>query len=86
MVPKDCCRDALNEVGQSALSLHGDLEQRDRDQTWHVLLTVAPVLVATDDAAARGLDIKSLELGGNFELARDQFMYIASAVHFLCRK
>ena len=32
---KDCqavC-DALNEVGQSALSLHGDLEQRDRDQT-----------------------------------------------------
>ncbi|HGY8412951.1 TPA: helicase-related protein, partial [Escherichia coli] len=25
--------DALNEVGQSALSLHGDLEQRDRDQT-----------------------------------------------------
>ncbi|MBY6252495.1 ATP-dependent RNA helicase [Citrobacter werkmanii] len=32
---KDCqavC-DALNAAGQSALSLHGDLEQRDRDQT-----------------------------------------------------
>ncbi|RCK01091.1 ATP-dependent RNA helicase DbpA, partial [Klebsiella pneumoniae] len=25
--------DALNAAGQSALSLHGDLEQRDRDQT-----------------------------------------------------
>ncbi|WP_373202905.1 ATP-dependent RNA helicase DbpA [Citrobacter amalonaticus] len=75
---KDCqavC-DALNEAGQSALALHGDLEQRDRDQT---LLRFANgsarVLVATD-VAARGLDIKSLELVVNFELAWDPEVHV----------
>ncbi len=60
---KDCqavC-DALNAVGQSALALHGDLEQRDRDQTLVRFANgSARILVATD-VAARGLDIKSLE-------------------------
>lgn len=73
--------DALNAAGQSALSLHGDLEQRDRDQT---LVRFANgsvrVLVATD-VAARGLDIKSTALVVNFELAQDRrCMFTASAV------
>nr|WP_157349153.1 ATP-dependent RNA helicase DbpA [Raoultella sp. 10-1] len=75
---KDCqavC-DALNAAGQSALSLHGDLEQRDRDQT---LIRFANgssrVLVATD-VAARGLDIKSLELVINYELAWDPEVHV----------
>ncbi|MDN8598719.1 ATP-dependent RNA helicase DbpA [Citrobacter sp. S2-9] len=75
---KDCqsvC-DALNAAGQSALALHGDLEQRDRDQT---LVRFANgsvrVLVATD-VAARGLDIKSLELVVNFELAWDPEVHV----------
>ncbi|MBD3698443.1 hypothetical protein IE994_18275 [Enterobacter hormaechei] len=47
--------DALNDAGQSALSLHGDLEQRDRDQTLVRFANgSARVLVATD-VAARGL-------------------------------
>ena len=75
---KDCqavC-DALNEVGQSALSLHGDLEQRDRDQTLVRFANgSARVLVATD-VAARGLDIKSLELVVNFELAWDPEVHV----------
>jgi ATP-independent RNA helicase DbpA len=57
------CRDLvelLQARGVSALALHGDLEQRDRDQ---VLVRFAnrscSVLVATD-VAARGLDIASL--------------------------
>lgn len=68
---KDCqavC-DSLNAAGQSALSLHGDLEQRDRDQTLvRFASRSSRVLVATD-VAARGLDIKSLELVVNYELA-----------------
>lgn len=75
---KDCqavC-DSLNAAGQSALSLHGDLEQRDRDQT---LIRFANgssrVLVATD-VAARGLDIKSLELVINYELAWDPEVHV----------
>ncbi len=38
---------------------------------WYVLLTVAPVYWLRLDVAARGLDIKSLELVVNFELAWD---------------
>ncbi|ELO0856926.1 ATP-dependent RNA helicase DbpA [Citrobacter amalonaticus] len=75
---KDCqavC-DALNESGQSALALHGDLEQRDRDQTLVRFANgSARVLVATD-VAARGLDIKSLELVVNFELAWDPEVHV----------
>jgi ATP-independent RNA helicase DbpA len=57
------CRElveALRARGLAALALHGDLEQRDRDQ---VLVRFAnrscSVLVATD-VAARGLDIAGL--------------------------
>ncbi|EOY5722308.1 ATP-dependent RNA helicase DbpA [Enterobacter cloacae] len=75
---KDCqavC-DALNAAGQSALSLYGDLEQRDRDQTLVRFANgSARVLVATD-VAARGLDIKSLELVVNYELAWDPEVHV----------
>lgn len=59
-----------------ALAIHGDLEQRERDQ---VLVRFAnhscSVLVATD-VAARGLDIKSLQAVINFELPHDADIYI----------
>ncbi len=58
----------LYEEGFDALSLHGDLEQIDRDE--HLLLFAngsAQILVATD-LAARGLDIKDVELVINYEL------------------
>lgn len=59
-----------------ALALHGDLEQRERDQ---VLVRFAnkscSVLVATD-VAARGLDIKSLEVVINYELPHDPEDYV----------
>ncbi len=58
------------------MSLHGDLEQRDRDQTLVRFANgSARVLVATD-VAARGLDIKSLELVVNFELAWDPEVHV----------
>jgi len=61
----------LGERGFSALPLHGDLEQRERDS---VLVRFGnqscSILVATD-VAARGLDIESLPLVINAEPARD---------------
>ena len=59
-----------------ALAIHGGLEQRERDQ---VLVRFAnnscSVLVATD-VAARGLDIKALQAVINYELPRDQEIYV----------
>jgi ATP-independent RNA helicase DbpA len=63
--------DALVSRGFAALAIHGDLEQRERDE---VLIRFAnksaAVLVATD-VAARGLDIKELPAVINYELSRN---------------
>src|SRR5512140_2604279 len=71
---KQQCRDlveVLRAQGFAALELHGDLEQRDRDQ---VLVRFAnrscSVLVATD-IAARGLDIAHLEAIINVDITPD---------------
>jgi ATP-independent RNA helicase DbpA len=68
--------EALSKKGFSALAIHGDLEQRERDQ---VLVRFAnksvSVLVATD-VAARGLDIKELPAVVNYELSRDPEIHI----------
>ena len=71
---KQQCRDlvaVLQAQGFKALELHGDLEQRDRDQ---VLVQFAnrscSVLVATD-VAARGLDIAQLEAVINVDISPD---------------
>ncbi len=73
------CQELVAELtarGISAAALHGELEQRDRDQ---VLTTFAnrslSVLVATD-VAARGLDIAGLEAVINVELARDPQVHV----------
>jgi len=61
----------LDRRGFSALALHGDMEQRDRDE---VLVRFAnhscSVLVATD-VAARGLDIAALPLVISHDIAHD---------------
>lgn len=66
----------LREHQIEALAIHGDLEQRERDQ---VLVRFAnnscSVLVATD-VAARGLDIKSLQAVINYELPRDPEIFV----------
>ena len=66
----------LRDHDIEALAIHGDLEQRERDQ---VLVRFAnnscSVLVATD-VASRGLDIKLLQAVINYELPRDPDIYI----------
>jgi len=66
----------LNQEGFHALALHGDLDQKERDQ---VLVQFAnkscPILIATD-VAARGLDIKDLHAVINFELSQDPEVHI----------
>ncbi|MDE1181386.1 ATP-dependent RNA helicase DbpA [Paraburkholderia sp.] len=71
---KQQCRDLLDVLaaqGFHALALHGELDQRERDQ---VLIQFAnrscSVLVATD-VAARGLDIAQLEAVINVDVTPD---------------
>jgi len=63
--------EGLVEQGFSALALHGELEQREREE---MLVRFANrscnVLIATD-VAARGLDIKELPMVINFDIATD---------------
>ncbi|MCX4190166.1 ATP-dependent RNA helicase DbpA [Methylophaga sp. OBS3] len=66
----------LNSQRISARAIHGDLEQRDRDQVLACFDNQScPVLVATD-VAARGLDIKNIDLVINYELPRDPEVYV----------
>ena len=76
---KQQCRDlvdVLHAEGFHALTLNGDLEQRERDQ---VLIQFAnrscSILVATD-VAARGLDIDRLEAVVNVDVTPDPEIYI----------
>jgi ATP-independent RNA helicase DbpA len=76
---REQCRNLLQELqaqGFHALALHGDLEQRERDQ---VLIQFAnrscSVLVATD-VAARGLDIAQLEAVINVDVTPDPEIHI----------
>ena len=65
----------LYDEGFDALSLHGDLEQIDRDE--HLLLFAngsAQILVATD-LASRGLDIKDVEMVINYDLPQTIEIY-----------
>jgi len=66
----------LRDNDIDALAIHGDLEQRERDQ---MLVRFAnnscSVLVATD-VAARGLDIKSLQAVINYELPHDPEIFV----------
>jgi len=68
--------DFLAAKGISAAALHGDLEQRDRDQVLAMFANRSlSVLVATD-VAARGLDVDALDMVINVELARDPEVHI----------
>jgi ATP-independent RNA helicase DbpA len=76
---KQQCRDLLDVLraqGFHALALHGELDQRERDQ---VLIQFAnrscSVLVATD-VAARGLDIAQLEAVINVDVTPDPEVHV----------
>lgn len=67
---------SLAHLGFSAAALHGDMEQRDREE---VLVRFAnrscQVLVASD-VAARGLDVDGIGAVVNYELPTDPDVYV----------
>ena len=68
--------DALCEAGFSALALHGDLEQRDRDRVLVLFANHSVSILVATDVAARGLDIESLDAVFNYQIARDLEVHV----------
>ena len=68
--------DQLCNDGFSAVALHGDLEQRERDQTLIQFANQSATVLVATDVAARGLDIDSVEVVINYHLAHDPEVHI----------
>ena len=68
--------DALCDFGFSALALHGDLDQRDRDRTLVLFDNRSVSILVATDVAARGLDIASLDAVVNYRIARDLDVHV----------
>ncbi|WP_267241130.1 ATP-dependent RNA helicase DbpA [Pseudomonas sp. UFMG81] len=76
---KQQCEDVvahLTAKGIVAQALHGDLEQRDRDQVLTMFANRSSSVLVATDVAARGLDIDGLDLVINVELARDAEIHV----------
>lgn len=68
--------DQLSAEGFSALALHGDLEQRDRDQTLVRFTNRSTSILVATDVAARGLDIEALDVVIIYQLARETEVHV----------
>jgi ATP-independent RNA helicase DbpA len=76
---KNQCKELAEELWQQgfhALALHGDLEQRERDQVLIQFSNKSSSILVATDVAARGLDIKDLQAVINFELSPDPEIHI----------
>ncbi len=66
----------LNDKGYLALALHGDLEQRDRDEIYARFKNNSAHFLVATDVAARGLDVEDLPAVINYDIPRDPEIYI----------
>jgi ATP-independent RNA helicase DbpA len=76
---KDGCNTvarALRRGGVHTLALHGDLEQRERDEVLAVFANHSCSALVATDVAARGLDIEDLDCVVNYELSPDPGVHV----------
>lgn len=66
----------LKNYGFSVLALHGDLEQKERDQALVRFANNSVSIMVATDVAARGLDIDSLDLVINYHIASDPEVHV----------
>ncbi len=65
----------LQAAGFSALGIHGDLEQVDRDETLLQFANKSCAILVATDVAARGLDIPDVDIVVNYDLPRNDETY-----------
>jgi len=68
--------DQLHSFGFSTLALHGDLEQRERDQALIRFSNKSVSVLVATDVAARGLDIDNLDMVINYHISQDPEIHI----------
>ncbi len=66
---------SLQQFGFSALPLHGEMEQRDRDEVLVRFSNRSCNVLVASDVAARGLDVEDLSAVVNYELPTDTETY-----------
>ncbi len=67
--------DQLAGRGHSTIDIHGDLEQRDRNESVIAFSNASKRIMVATDVASRGLDIKNIELVINYDLPFDPEVY-----------
>lgn len=68
--------DVLREKGHHARALHGDLEQRERDEAIILFANKSISYLVATDVAARGLDISALSAVINYDISPDAETHI----------
>ena len=68
--------DGLQNMGFSVLALHGDLEQRERNETLLRFANKSALVLVATDVAARGLDIDDLEAVINYDITPDPEVHV----------
>jgi ATP-independent RNA helicase DbpA len=68
--------DGLNYLGFSVTALHGDMEQRERDQALIQFANKSISILVATDVAARGLDVDNLDAVINYQLSRDPEVHV----------
>ncbi len=66
----------LVQRGVSAIALHGDLDQKERDKALVRLKNRSVRVLVATDVAARGLDIEMVDVVFNYELPPDPDVYV----------
>jgi len=67
--------DSLYQRGHSVIDIHGDLEQKERNESVIAFSNGSKRILVATDVASRGLDIKDIELVINYDLPFDQEVY-----------
>jgi len=67
--------DTLSGRGHSVIDIHGDLDQRDRNESLIAFSNGSKRIMVATDVASRGLDIKDIELVINYDLPFEAEVY-----------
>ncbi len=66
----------LSSAGVSCAGLHGDLDQRERDQIMARFRNQSVRILIATDVAARGIDVENLDLVVNYDLPAQSEIYV----------